>query len=369
MMRRLAVFSLLVACSDGQPAQEAVRHATLEHGIVATVGDLSVDAALVGRIAVARQLPLDQARDAAIVDALFAAGAREELPNELSSADNRVLSRALLHHIWLDVQDEPVADLELANWTMLGFVELDRPPGWRVVHAVVLVAADKPEAERDRARAHAEEIRKLVAPMVRAAAAAPAPKREGDDVFMHRPGLLEDPITTRFRAAIEQMDHLKLETRFESLGVISEDGRYIDHLKSPWERLLEDFAKAAARLRERGDVSPVVATEFESAGQKRLVGYHVIALLERTPELRLPRHERLARLLPDILRARAREAKTELLTKLRAAGRVEIARNAASLLEGVSIGPPGSGHAPQASAAPAGDRAPESAATSLPDQR
>jgi peptidyl-prolyl cis-trans isomerase C len=333
----LAALAWLLCACGSKPTLDAPQRAQLVAGVVASVGDQEIRDRSVAAIAKSRGWSLERARDAAIADALFAAEAREAMPDEVRAAEQRVLSRALLHHIWRDANSAPVSDDELEHWTMRGFVEFDRPPGWRVVHAVVLVPADAAQAEQERARAHAEEIRRSAAPIVREAALVPPLVRKGDDAFIERSDAPQDEISERFRKLVTQMDHGKLDTRFESLGVISDDGRHVDLTKSPYDRIVIEFSRAAAMLRERGELSPVVETQFETSDGQKLRGFHVIALLERTEEKRMAREARLAALSHDILMARARRAHRELVTELRRRARIEIARNAEALMADLRI--------------------------------
>ncbi|MBM4360652.1 MAG: hypothetical protein FJ096_21300 [Deltaproteobacteria bacterium] len=322
---------LLGGCDagEGRPTSASVK---LGHGIAATVGDEVVAARQVVAIANARGLRSVDAREAAIHDALFAAAARAEGLADTTHAETRTLARALLAGLTAEAREAPLDDAELENWTMARFIDVDRPPGFRVVHVVVLIDARVSAEARLAALEHAERVRSTIAPIVQEAARRPAPKREGEDVFLDRPGIPEDPVASALREAVAAMNHGDLETRYESLGVVSEDGRHIDYARSPWERVLEAFSRAASKLRERGDVSPVVETELESNG-KALRGFHVIALLERTSELRMADADRRRFLTPVIQDARANSARKRLLESLRSRTRVTVERNANALLE------------------------------------
>jgi hypothetical protein len=140
-------------------------------------------------------------------------------------------------------------------------------------------------------------------------------------------------LVTRFRKVVEGLDHHGLDTQFQYLRVIAEDGRVLDgSVPGPMvDTMVEAFARAAAQLRERGELSPVIETDIPRE-QGVLHAYHVIVLLERTPELRVPRAERLKRLTPELQRIRAHNAKAALLQQLRGAAQITVARNAESLL-------------------------------------
>jgi hypothetical protein len=326
--------ALVLAC-EGSNSVGPTLASSLAPGVVAVVGDEAIDARQVSLIAAARGLTTRGAREAAIHDALFAAASRADGSDRLELAETRVLSRALLAELTREATRAPIDGAELENWTMARFIDVDRPPGFRVVHAVVLVDAALGEDARRAARDHAERLRTQVAPLVREASSLPAPIRHGEDVFLERSDLPEDPLATRFREAYNAFDHREFDTRFEALGVVSEDGRYVDYARSPWDRVSEDFSRAAARLDKRGDLSPVVETELEANG-KTLRGYHVIALLERTEARRLSEAERREYLTPIVHDARAQSARKKLLEELRSRTKVTLARNATSLLEALN---------------------------------
>jgi parvulin-like peptidyl-prolyl isomerase len=83
------------------------------------------------------------------------------------------------------------------------------------------------------------------------------------------------------------------------------------------------YAEAAGRLRERGELSPVIGTSF---------GYHVILLLERVPALSLPADERRRVLRDDVRLGRARAAQRQLVGELRGRSRVDVVPNVDALL-------------------------------------
>ncbi len=331
----VALLWLLGGC-DPKPVAPRPTAGQLGPGVVAVVGAEPITAVEVSLVALASNSASKAARDAVVRDALFAAQADAELPEEVASAQRRTLARAMIHRIAADARLKPLDPKEAENWSLARFLDVDRPAGWRVVHGVVLVsAAASPEA-LVAARQHAELIRATIEPLVRAAAATPAPSRIARDIFFETAAVHEDAITESFRTALSAIPHGTLNVRFESLGVVSADGRYLDYGKSPWERMAEPFTRAASRLNERGDVSPIVETRFD-APTGELRGFHVLALLARTPEYKLDAAATRALLLPDIYDSRARAAYTELLELAARRIKVTMPRNAAALLDSIEF--------------------------------
>lgn len=329
-MRRLIGFAtqalVLSACGEGQAPSDGTS-TRLSGGMVARVGSAEIAAGEVAAVATARHLDSVAARRATVRDALFAEAAVADAEVPVFDVEARVLARAMLDALSRDARSEPIDEDEFNNWTLARFIDVDRPEGFRVVHAVILIDADVSEPTQRAAREHAEGLRSKLLTPAASAAAKPAPVRLGRDVFLSRPGLVEDPIAETFRETVNEWKHDKFETRYESLGVISADGRYLDYARSPWDRLLPDFARAAARLQRRGDVSPVVETEIELENAKRMRGYHVIVLLERTPAFKLSPDEARAVLRPEIHQSRARLAKLRLLETLRGQTNIVLERN------------------------------------------
>ena len=70
------VLVVVAACSSGADRRSLQRHARLPVGVVAQVGSDEVGLETVRRIAAAQAVSPNEARDRALTDALFAAGAR-----------------------------------------------------------------------------------------------------------------------------------------------------------------------------------------------------------------------------------------------------------------------------------------------------
>lgn len=333
----LAVALLIASCDDA--AQRATEHAALAKGVAAEVGTEVIDVAAIELVARDTGKSPAQAREALIHDAVFASAARADEPEDLRRAETTALARAMMHALTREAREKPIEADELENWRMARFLDVDRPEGFRVIHIVVLVDAAAPAALARAARSHATDIRERVAALVAAKAGTSPPTRTGEDIFLERTDIPEDPIATAVRDLAQSMTRDDLETRYESLGVVSEDGRLLNYARSPWDRLHPAFSRASAQLARRGDVSPVVETELEVNG-KSVRGLHVIALLERTPPKRSTPPEQLRALTPIIHDARTQKARKNLLETLAVQRRVVLERSASSRLEELDIGAP-----------------------------
>ena len=298
----VAAASLCAACR-GEPAPPpapAPGAAALPPGVVARVGGLDVAAESVARVAAAQKIPLDRAREAAVRDALLAAGARERRLDEALRAEiHAVLARRVLRQLLDDAAlAGPVTDEELRAATERHWIELDRPEAFRTVHAVVRLKADADAATRDRARALAQAIRAAVA-----GARDVALRTQPPQASSGRPPA--DPAAEAFQEAARAVPADGLEVVAEPLAPVTAAGRV---LVPGRQQLDPDFARAAAALSARGDLSPPVTSSF---------GVHVLLLLERIPPSLIPEDERRRLVHDEVMSDRARAAHARLLATLR----------------------------------------------------
>ncbi len=298
-----AAACLSAACrADPSPAPPAPAAAQMPAGVVARVGDLDVTADTVARVAAAQRIPLDRARDAAIRDALLAAGARARGLHDdpaLRAQIQAVLARRVLRQLLDDARRAgPVTDDELRALTERHWMELDRPESFRTVHAVVRLAADADAATRDRARAVAEAIRAAAAPArdvaLRTQPPPPAPGRPPSD-----------PAADAFKEAARAVPADGFEIVAEMLPAVTAAGRALVPERQDFDPA---FARGAAALAARGDLSPPVTSSF---------GVHVILLLERIPPSILPEDERRRLVHDEAVSDRARALQAQLLATLR----------------------------------------------------
>jgi peptidyl-prolyl cis-trans isomerase C len=326
MIRWARVCALLcaTACSDSDEGPAPVASGKLEHGIVARVGGEDIYGETVARIAKEQHLPLAEARARAIYDALFALGARGDLDaHTVEGASRTVLSRALLHEIWRETSAPPIGSEELDGAVAQRWTMYDRPPGFRPAYVVVRLPPNASADMRERARRIAEDVREAVADAAKLASSTKAPEMDELRMFnFHQ--RVPDPAAQAFIKAARGVKSEGLELLADELPPIATDHRVIEHGAPPDFRPVDpEFSAATVKLERRGDLSEVFASSH---------GFHVIMLLDVTPEKRVPRAEAQARLEEDILRARARRAKHALLERLRRERGVDVAPNAAALV-------------------------------------
>ena len=298
---------LAAACGDRNAPP--VERGDLPPGIAARAGNEDVRVASVARIAQAQGISPAQARDRAIVDALFAASARANPAGaaSVSAAERSVLARAVLERVRDDTRargaptDDEVQVLTAERWP-----ELDRPPSVRATHAVVLAKNPGDDAP---ARALAATL----------AAAVHGAKDSAD--FLERAQKIKDP-------------NGKLEVRAEELPPVTADGRIWDPDERPPKPLAGAldlaFTRAAHALEKVGDQSPVVKTPF---------GYHVLFLAERYPAVEVPLEERRTRLEADVLTRRGKHELDALVARLRGETAVVVERSADALTGLIPVAP------------------------------
>lgn len=294
----LAANASLFGCSseDGSLAGSPA----LGDGVAARVGDTDLSLRTIRLVAQAQGVSLTAARERAVRDALFSLAATEgsSLSVDTVAAIRARLARASLEGFAQRAAESAPTDEEVEAATVGHFLELNRPEGFRVVHAVVQVSPDADGLAKQRAKEVAHQIAKAVS------GAAGAEEFEA-----------------RARGVLAEGD----EVRIESLDPVAADGRV---LRPGGGELVKPFAEAAARLSSVGELSPVTETEF---------GYHVMMLLERTPPKSVPLQERRAILKAEILAKRARDAASKALEELRRERPVHIERSAGALMQGLQV--------------------------------
>ncbi|HTN85579.1 MAG TPA: peptidylprolyl isomerase [Sorangium sp.] len=322
--RAVAAAACLCACAAWAALSTAARGALpLPPDLAARVGatDIPVDA--VARIAAAQRVSPAQAADAAIRDALFAAEARGrglEQDPEVQREIRAVLARRLLHRLKEEAEGAgPVTDDELRIATERHWLELDRPEGYRTVHAVVRLSADAGDATRAKARALAEAIRAAVVSAREVALRSEPPRAAGTGQTP------SDPAADAFISAAKGVAADGLEVVAQPLPPVTAAGRT---LTQELQQFDVDFSRAAASLGARGDLSAPVSSSF---------GVHVIMLLERIPAQVVPVEERRVLVRDEVVTERARSAQAKLLEVLRREPRVVSGVDA--LLELVRIEP------------------------------
>jgi hypothetical protein len=275
----------------------------LPAGVAARISSDDIALETVLRIARAQNVSLEVARDKAISDALFAAGARSAFAGKpvVPVIARAALARALLEELKnAALAQGPPSDGEIAELTALRWREFDRPESTRTSHAVALV--QKPE-DAAKALAIAEHIYAAV---------------QG----------AKDP--EEFLRLAKAVPHEGIDVRAERLPAVTPDGRVVDPDKPTADSdqtFDPDFAAAATRL-PVGQISEPTKTRF---------GYHVIFCEARVPALRVPLAQRRELLRDETVKRRAERAKQELLTRLNAAQPIELSRAADDLTSRVSV--------------------------------
>lgn len=291
----------LGACFSAPSQDVGVTSAKLDDGVAARVGPVELPAETIAKFAAAQGLGLEEARDRAIRDALLGLGATKEQLGEstmIRPAVRARLARARLAAIETETAHPPPTDEEVEEATAAHFLDLDRPRGFRVIHAVVRVPAKADDEAKKKARGVAQRVAQAVA--------------DANDA-------------SEFEARAKDVATDGLELRVETLEPVAADGRVLHPSSGEY---VEAFAAAAARLSTRGEKSPVVESEF---------GFHVMMLLETTPEKRVPLKERRALLTDEIIATRARKATEAVLERLRSERKVQVERSAFALVDGLQV--------------------------------
>jgi parvulin-like peptidyl-prolyl isomerase len=298
----LALALALVLASCGEPAKPGEQAAALGGQIAARVGAEAVPVTLVAAVAAEQHVTPREALHRIVDDAIAAESARMRgLDRSVPASWLLVAARARFTADRLLAEARakgPPTDDEVRALSKLHWREVDRPPSIHVEHVVVLRPKNGDVAA---ARALAHTVHDAVVGAANGEA---------------------------FLAAAKAVPHAKeLDIRAEDLPAFIEDGGVVGGGGS----MDETFAKAAFGIAKLGDTSDVVETPF---------GWHVIRLLERLPEQRVPFEERRAAFQGEVIARRAHEALEARLAALQGATPVSIASDAEQLMRGVRASAP-----------------------------
>jgi hypothetical protein len=284
--------------------------------LVARVGSVGISAAAVAAIAAERRLEPRAALELAVREALFAQAALDAGLGErpaVRAAISAGLARAVLEHARGEAARAPVAPDELRAATDRRWLDLDRAESFRTVHAVVLVS-DRDDATRARAaRALRDELLRALEGTAARARVSRAPERAGKP--WERP-LRGDPAVDDFLRETKPFEGRGLKVVSQELPPVTADGWSV---AVDSRRFDAEFAACVAKLAHRGELAACDSS----------FGHHVVLLLERVPEQRVPEVQRLSRLREAIVGERANRLLAPVLVQREA---TELPANVDALL-------------------------------------
>jgi hypothetical protein len=304
-----SVLASSVSCSGSHEAPQAAEQVALGGEVAARVGSDVIPVSLVAKVAAAQHVTAREALKRLVDDAVAAQAARakgmdRELPTSwrLTSARGRVTA----DHILAEARrGGPPTDEELKTLSTRYWREVDRPPAVRVVHALVPRPQKPDPAAEERARTLAAKLREAV-----------VDAKDTDD-FMEK------------AKALPAGD---VAIVAEKLPAFTDEGASIEGD----QRLEPAFAHGAFTLAEPGTTSAVVESRY---------GWHVIRLVERIPEQRMPLDARRIAFADEATAMRAAATTKARVDGMRAATRIEIAPSAENLMRSL-LGTAGRGPAP-----------------------
>ena len=309
---RAALAFLLVAASScssrsGDERAPVQENAALGGEIAARVNGEPIPLSVVMSVAGAGKLPVEEALRRVVDDAVAAHAAKERgLDRRPPAAWQLEATRARLASIrLLEVARRagPPNDEEVARLSEVHWAEVDRPPSVRVQHAILL---------RPKSAADAPRLKAAAPGLVSAVAGA----RDDADF---------EAKAKAYFAATGATESSRVESLppFTDKGVVTEGGGEMD----------ATFAAAAFAISTVGGTSSVVETSF---------GWHVIRLLERLPERRMPIEMRRIAFAEEVVAHRAHDLLVERLKALQATHPVTISDAADAMMQSVSRSPPAS---------------------------
>jgi hypothetical protein len=295
---RIALAGLLASspsCSGGHEAPPPAEQAALGGDVAARVGSDVIPVSLVAKVAAAQHITAHEALKRLVDDAVTAQAARlkgmdREVPTSwrLTAARARVMAD---HSLAEAKRGGPPTDEELKTLSARYWREVDRPPAVRVVHALVPRPQKPDPAAEERARALAAKLRDAV-----------VGAKDADE----------------FMAKARALPAGDVEITAEKLPAFTDEGASVEGD----QRLEPAFAHGAFTMTEPGTTSAVVESRY---------GWHVIRLVERIPEQRMPLEARRIAFADETMAMRAAAATKARVDALRSATRIEVAPSAENL--------------------------------------
>lgn len=280
---------VLASCGGEKTEGRSGERASLGGDAVARVGDVTIRRALVVEVARAQRVSAADALKRLVDDAVAAQAATAQGLDRASPARWRTVAaraRGLSERLLREAREAgPPTDDEVRELSALHWLQVDRPVTVRVVHSVVRPSSPEKASE---VRAVATRLRARVV--------------EAKD---------EADFLARAKEVAAEVKGSGVEVIAESLGVFDEDGRSVEGGNG----YVKAFAAGAHALASPGETSGLVETEF---------GTHVIRLLERFPEQRMPFETRRVAFTEEVAMRRARAAYEKLLEVARKRAPVEI---------------------------------------------
>ncbi len=298
----LMLASLALGSCDNEkapPPRVEDENALLGGEVAARIGDEKIPLHVVASVAKRQEVSPKDAVRKLVDDAIAAHAARERgLDDKLPASWLLVAARARFaaDKIFEEARKAgPPTDEEVNILSEIYWHEVDRPPSIRVVH--VVVQWKKPEQEGI-ARDAANAIR-----------AAVADARTPDE-FQEKAKAVPVPP--------------ELNVVAQPLPAFTQEGWFTEAENG----LDPDFAKGAFLIPNIGGISPLVKSKS---------GLHVIRLVERIPEHRVPFETRRTMFTDEAAKLRARNSVKARIEALRAKHKVEVSSAAETLMRSVPV--------------------------------